>query len=73
MVAAIGLREALTERVQSRTGRRVSGLTVEVAGGAVVLRGTARSYHVKQLAQHGARELLPDAKLLNAIVVQPAA
>ena len=73
MGAAIGLREALTERVHTRTGRRVSGLTVEVAGGAVVLRGTARSYHVKQLAQHGAREVLPDAKLLNAIVVQPAA
>ena len=72
MQAAIGLRDALTERVQNRTGRRVSGLTVEVAGGAVVLRGVARSYHVKQLAQHGAREVLPDAKLLNAIVVQPA-
>jgi hypothetical protein len=73
MQAAIGLRDALAERVHTRTGRRVSGLTVEVAGGAVVLRGVARSYHVKQLAQHGAREVLPDAKLLNAIVVQPAA
>lgn len=73
MQAATGLRDALTERVQNRTGRRVSGLSVEVAGGAVVLRGVARSYHVKQLAQHGAREVLPDAKLLNAIVVQPAA
>lgn len=73
MQAAIGLRDALTERVHNRTGRRVSGLTVELAGGAVVLRGVARSYHVKQLAQHGAREVLPDAKLLNAIVVQPAA
>ena len=72
MQAAIGLRDALTERVHTRTGRRVSGLSVEVAGGAVVLRGVARSYHVKQLAQHGAREVLPDAKLLNAIVVQPA-
>lgn len=73
MQAALRLREALAERVLSRTGRRVSGLSVEVADGAVVLRGVARSYHVKQLAQHGAREVLPDARLLNAIVVQPTA
>ena len=73
MQAAIRLRDALAERVLTRTGRRVAGLTVEVADGAVVLRGVARSYHVKQLAQHGARELLPDAKLHNAIIVQRAA
>ena len=73
MQAAIGLRDALAERVHHRTGRRIAGLSVELADGAVVLRGVARSYHVKQLAQHGAREVLPEAKLHNAIVVQPAA
>jgi hypothetical protein len=62
--------EILHERVSTRTGRRVRDLAVEVAHGRVVLRGRAASFHVKQLAQHEARELLPDARLENAIVVE---
>lgn len=73
MQATIERLKALMERVHHWTGRRVSGLSVELAGGAVVLRGVARSYHVKQLALHGAREVLPDVQLHNAIVVQPGA
>ncbi len=57
-------------RVSDRTGRRVRDLVVEVGPNRVVLRGTARSYHVKQLAQCGAHEVLPDARLENAIVVE---
>jgi hypothetical protein len=62
-------RELLTERVLARTGRRVRDLTVEVVEEKVVLRGQADSFHVKQLAQHGVWELLPTAKLQNAIEV----
>ena len=40
------------------------------SGEAVVLRGQANCYHVKQLAQQGAREALPNARLENAIVVE---
>ena len=64
--------EVVTQRVTDRTGRRVKNLVVEVAGGgdSVVLRGQATSFHVKQLAQQGAREALPNAHLENAIVVE---
>ena len=62
--------EAVLQQVTARTGRRVQGLSVEVDGGRVVVRGRARSFHVKQLALHGVREVLPDAHLENAIVVE---
>ncbi len=64
--------EVVTQRVADRTGRRVKNLVVEVAntGESVVLRGRANSFHVKQLAQQGAREALPHALLENAIVVE---
>ena len=62
--------EVIRQCVQNRTGRRVRGLEVEVGGGCVVLRGKALSFHVKQLAQTGAREVLPDAHLQNAIEVE---
>jgi BON domain len=67
------LQQELERHVACCTGRRVRGLQVEVQPGRVVLRGHARSYHVKQLAQHGVRDLLPDVRLENAIVVDGAA
>ncbi len=68
----MSLKEVVTKRVSDRTGRRVRNLVVEVAadGVGVVLRGRAASFHVKQLAQQGAREALPHAQLENAIVVE---
>ena len=62
--------EIILQRVTTRTGRRVRELSVEVGPGRVVLRGRTSSFHVKQLAQHGVREILPDARLENAIVVE---
>jgi hypothetical protein len=62
-------RELLKECVQARTGGRVRGLTVEVVEEKIVLRGQTDSFHVKQLAQHGVWDLLPAAKLQNAIKV----
>ena len=52
-----------------RTGRRVRNLRVELRPEQVVLLGRAASFHVKQLAQHGVRELLPDVRLENTIIV----
>jgi hypothetical protein len=68
----MSLLQIVTQRVAERTGRRVKNLVVELeaAGGRIVLRGRAKSYHVKQLAQQGVREALPNARLENAIVVE---
>lgn len=63
------LRQELESRVLTRTGRRVRNLTIQVSPERILLQGQAASYHVKQLAQHGVQEFLPDAQLENAIVV----
>ena len=63
------LRTELVNRVRERTGRRVRDLEVELLPQKVVLHGHATSYHIKQLAQHGVRDLLPHVELTNAIVV----
>jgi osmotically-inducible protein OsmY len=55
--------------VSTRAMRRVRDLRVEVVDGRVVLRGRADTYYAKQLAQAGAREVLPGASLVNAITV----
>lgn len=61
--------ERVLENVTARTGRRVRDLAVEVGADRVTLRGRADSFHVKQLALHGAREVVPTLRLDNAIVV----
>jgi hypothetical protein len=63
------LRSELESRILAWTSRRVRNLAVELGSGQVVLRGQAATFHVKQLAQHGVREMLPDVDLVNAIVV----
>jgi hypothetical protein len=60
----------LEQRVQARTGRRVRQLAIELSPERIVLRGVAGSYHVKQLAQCGIRDVLPQVRLENAIVVE---
>lgn len=55
--------------VRDRTHHRVRDLAVEVRAERVVLRGRASSYYVKQLAQLGVREVLPEVSLENAIEV----
>ncbi len=67
------LQQELESRVLARTGRRVRQLAIELSPERIVLRGVAASYHVKQLAQHGVRDVLPQVRLENAIVVLPAA
>ena len=63
----------LERSVLARTGRQVRDLAVEMRPGHVVLHGRARTYYVKQLAQHGVRDVLPHVALENAIVVDGAA
>jgi hypothetical protein len=63
------LEHELEHHISRRTGRRVRNLRVELRPERVVLRGQATNYHVKQLAQHGVRELLPHVSLENVIIV----
>jgi hypothetical protein len=63
------LREQLENRVKARTGRRVLNLDFELLPERIVLHGRTSSFHVKQLAQHGVRDVLPDVRLENAIIV----
>jgi hypothetical protein len=63
------LHDELINRVLARTGRRVRNLDIELSPERVILHGQAASFHVKQLAQHGIREVLPEVRLENAITV----
>ena len=63
------LQDELESQVHWRTGRRVRDLAIELRPERVVLRGLASSYHVKQLAQQGVRDILPHVSLENAITV----
>jgi hypothetical protein len=67
--SATHLRQQLEQRVRARTGRRVRNLAIEMSPERIVLHGHADTYYVKQLAQHGVRDLLPQVRLENAIVV----
>lgn len=60
----------LEQRILARTGRRIQNLAVELAPGRIVLRGRTSTYYVKQLAQHGVQDVLPQVALENAIVVE---
>jgi hypothetical protein len=62
--------EELERYILDRTGRRVQELCVEVRDEQVVLRGRTSSYYIKQLAQHSVLDVLPQARLDNAIVVE---
>ena len=63
------LRIELVNHVRALTGRRVLNLDVELSPERVVLHGQVASFHVKQLAQQGIREVLPEVWLENAITV----
>jgi hypothetical protein len=63
------LRLELETRIRARTGGRLRKLDIELSPDGVVLHGETTTYHVKQLAQHGIRDLLPNVQLRNDIVV----
>jgi hypothetical protein len=70
VMSFLQLQQDLEQRVSLRTGRRVRNLAVELEPERVILRGLTNTFHVKQLAQHGVREMLPDMRLDNVIVVE---
>jgi hypothetical protein len=51
--------EALETRIHSRTGRRLRYLTIEFIAGRTRISALAPSYHVRQLAEQAALDLLP--------------
>src|SRR5713226_5289205 len=53
-------------------GKANRNLAIELNPERVILRGQASSYYLKQLAQHGIQECLPDLSLENSIVVDRA-
>ena len=63
------LLQALERLVLARTSRRVRDLAIEMSSERIVLRGRTSSFYVKQLAQHGVREMLPNICLENTIAV----
>ena len=63
------LRRELECRVRARTGNRLRNLDIQLAPDGILLQGSTSTYYVKQLAQHGIRDLLPDVQLHNAIEV----
>ena len=60
----------LEELVKERTHHRVRDLTIAYQNDRIVLRGTANSFYLKQLAQHGILDVLPGVSLVNSIVVE---
>jgi hypothetical protein len=59
----------LEKLVEERTHRRIRNLQIELDEGSVIIKGRARSYLVKQLAQHGILDVMPQVRLVNAIEV----
>ena len=66
------LKDQLERQVRTWTGRRIRNLAIELNPERVILRGQVNSYYVKQLAQHGIQDCLPNLILENSIVVERA-
>jgi len=60
----------LEHQVQARTGRRVRNLAIQLDEERIILRGHVSSYYLKQLAQHGIHDLMPQISVTNDIVVE---
>ena len=60
---------SILSRIQARTHGQVRELRVELADERVVIEGRARTYYAKQLAQHGAMDVLSGQTIVNRIVV----
>jgi hypothetical protein len=58
--------------VRTQIGGRLREFSVEQVGNELVLHGKARSYHVKQLAQHAVMTLTDQPILANQIEVVSA-
>lgn len=63
------LAQQVESRVRESTHGRIRNLKVEEVQGRVVVRGQAPSHHTKQLALHGALELLSGDRFSALITV----
>ena len=61
--------EQLELQVQAQLSGRIRRLNLLVVNGAIVLRGSARTYHAKQVAQHAVMRLTAQPILANEIEV----
>ncbi len=67
------LRSRLERQIRARTGQRIRNLDIELRPECVVLHGSTSTYYVKQLAQHGVKDVLPHVALRNSIRVEEPA
>jgi hypothetical protein len=67
------LSSTIKHRIHSRTHGRIWNLHVEFAEQSVVLHGRTSTYYTKQLAQHGAQEIVGSHAILNQIEVRKVA
>jgi hypothetical protein len=65
----VALIEEVETRIRQTTHDRIRDLNVKEEHGWVVIRGRAETYYAKQLALHGALELLPGNRLRAEITV----
>ena len=63
------LTQLVESRIRQSTHGRIRDLRVEEVQGLVVVRGNAPSHHTKQLALHGALELLSGQRFSAEITV----
>lgn len=59
----------LQDQLRQRLGGHIAGLRVLAQGNGLVLRGRAKSYYAKQVAQETLQELTPLPLLANEIEV----
>jgi hypothetical protein len=63
------LTQLIETRIRQSTHGRIRDLKVEEVQGHVVVRGSVPSHHTKQMALHGALELLSGENLSSEITV----
>jgi hypothetical protein len=63
------LAQRVEHRIQQSTHGRIRNLVVEEVEGQVIVSGRAPSQHAKQLALHGALELLSGDRFAEKITV----
>jgi hypothetical protein len=62
--------EQVESEVQRTTHHQIRDLVVQEDRGQVIIQGRVPTYHVKQLALHGALELLPGDRIRTEITVR---
>jgi hypothetical protein len=65
----VSLIEEVETRVREASHDRIRGLTVREDHGRILIRGQAPTHHAKQLALHGALELLSGECIRAEIIV----